>query len=53
MGASALLDADSIPWLPALQRLLAGIASGRGETLPPMPSRTLKRRTLDVSRRET
>ena len=30
----ALLEVEMIPWQPALQRLLAGIASARGETLP-------------------
>lgn len=31
----ALLETDTIPWLPTLQRLLAGIAAERGEQLPP------------------
>lgn len=30
----ALLEVDMIPWLPALQQLLSGIAAARGETLP-------------------
>lgn len=30
----ALLEADTIPWLPTLQRMLAGIAAQRGEALP-------------------
>jgi AcrR family transcriptional regulator len=30
----AALDADTIPWLPTLHRLLAGIAAARGESLP-------------------
>jgi AcrR family transcriptional regulator len=30
----ALLEYESIPWLPNLQKLLAGIAAARGEDLP-------------------
>ncbi|HWU69398.1 MAG TPA: TetR family transcriptional regulator [Stenotrophobium sp.] len=30
----ATLDADPIPWLPALRALLSGIAAARGESLP-------------------
>ncbi len=33
----ATLAADRIPWLPTLERLLAGIAAARGEALPPTP----------------
>ncbi|MGH8461310.1 MAG: TetR/AcrR family transcriptional regulator [Stenotrophobium sp.] len=32
----ATLDADPIPWLPALRALLSGIAAARGESLPPV-----------------
>ncbi|MGH8530919.1 MAG: TetR/AcrR family transcriptional regulator [Nevskiales bacterium] len=31
----ATLEFQTIPWLPTLQKLLAGIAAARGETLPP------------------
>ncbi len=34
----ALLEVEMIPWQPALQRLLAGIAAERGEKLPTHPN---------------
>jgi AcrR family transcriptional regulator len=43
-----LLQTETIPWKPTLERLLAGIAAERGERLPPLNSGTEESAVLSM-----